>query len=257
MIEPKDHVSAAVAAPCATTTTTTRGGRHVVLKRLDDDCLLDGQLHPSIKLRLERVRELPVRCVANFLGVERDPSTGVAQMVWEFVPGTPLAEVKSADWLKLCREVVLAVQSLHAAGIVHGAIHGGNVILDDRGEVRLTHVSPLLYSDADHDAADVVAMLDAIVNEHAPGTPLAAMLAEASTQPQTTLSELYAQLAEVNVEPPVEEIPQRERNPRARYLLAAALVALIGIAMSLAIYWRLTADESQPYAPPVARNAEP
>jgi hypothetical protein len=53
-----------------------RGGRQVVLKKLDDDCLLDGQLHPSIKLRLERVRELPVRCVANFLGVERDASTG-------------------------------------------------------------------------------------------------------------------------------------------------------------------------------------
>ena len=81
---------------------TMRGGRTVVLKKLDDDCLLDGQLHPSIKLRLERVRELPVRCVANFLGVERD-GAGVAQMVWEFVRGTPLAELNSADWLKLSR----------------------------------------------------------------------------------------------------------------------------------------------------------
>jgi tRNA A-37 threonylcarbamoyl transferase component Bud32 len=237
-------------------TTITRGGRKVVLKKLDDDCLLDGQLHPSIKLRLERVRELPVRCVANFLGVERDAATGVAQMVWEFVPGTPLAQVKSAEWLKLSREVVLAVQSLHASGIVHGGIHGGNVILDVAGEVRLTHVSPLLYTDPDNDAADVVAMLDGLVNEHAPNTPLAAMLAEASTQPMT-LSELYARLAEVNVEPPVEEIPERERNPRMRYLVAAALIALIGLAMSLAIYWRLTADESQPYAPAAARSAEP
>ena len=237
-------------------TTITRGGRTVVLKTLDDDCLLDGQLHPSIKVRLERVRELPVRCVANLLGVERDPSRGIAQMVWEFVPGTPLADVRAADWLKLSREVVLAVQSLHASGIVHGGIHGGNVILDDAGEIRLTHVSPLLYTDSDNDAADVVAMLDALVHEHAPATPLAAMLADASTQ-QVTLSELYSRLAEVNVEPPVEEIPERERNPRTRYLVAAALIALIGIAMSLAIYWRLTADESQPYAPPVARSAEP
>jgi hypothetical protein len=237
--------------------TITRGGRTVVLKQLDDDCLLDGQLHPSIKVRLERVRELPVRCVANFLGVERDPpSCGVAQMVWEFVPGTPLAAVRSADWLKLSREVVLAVQSLHASGIVHGAIHGGNVILDDAGEIRLTHVSPLLYTDSDIDATDVVAMLEALVHEHAPTTPLAAMLADASTQ-QVTLSELYSRLAEVNVEPPVEEIPERERNPRTRYLVAAALIALIGVAMCLAIYWRLTADESQPYAPPVARSAEP
>lgn len=227
----------------------------IVRKILDDDCLLDEQLHPSIKLRLERVRELPVRCVANFLGVEREPSLGVAQMAWEYVPGTALAEVKSADWLKLCREVVLAVQSLHAAGIVHGAIHGRNVIIDDGGEIRLTHVSPLLYSDPDHDAADVVAMLDALVNERAPDTPLARMLAEASTQ-QITLSELYARLAGIDVDPPVEEIPERERNPRLRYFVATALVALIGIAMSLAIYWRLTADESKPYSPPVARNAE-
>jgi hypothetical protein len=52
----------------------------------------------------------------------------------------------------------------------------------------------------------------------------------------------------------VGEIRARERNPRIRYLVAAALIALIGIAMSLAIYWRLTADESQPYSPPVARG---
>ncbi len=229
------------------------GGRKVVLKKLDDDCLLDGQLHPSIKLRLERVRELPVRCAANFLAVERD-AAGAAQLVWEYVPGTPLDDVKSADWLRLSREVVLAVQSLHAAGIVHGAIHGGNVILDDAGEVRLTHVSPLLYSDADHDAAAVVAMLDALVNEHASATPLAAMLAEAAAQPQITLSELYARLAEMNVEPPTEPESPSERHPRTRYLVAAALIALIGLAMSLAIYWRLTAGESQPYSPPVARN---
>jgi tRNA A-37 threonylcarbamoyl transferase component Bud32 len=93
------------------------------------------------------VRELPVKCVANLIGVERDDA-GVPQLVWEFVPGVPLADVRDADWLRLSREVVLAVQSLHAAGIVHGAIHAGNVILDDAdGDVRLTHVSPLLYND--------------------------------------------------------------------------------------------------------------
>jgi hypothetical protein len=35
-------------------------------KRLDDDCLLDRELHPSIAERLHRVRELPVCNVANF-----------------------------------------------------------------------------------------------------------------------------------------------------------------------------------------------
>jgi hypothetical protein len=237
----------------------TRGGRRVVLKRLDDDCLLDGQLHPSIKLRLERVRELPVRCIANFLGVERDDA-GIAQMAWEFVPGTPLAEVETRDWFKLVREVILAVESLHVAGIVHGAIHERNVIVDDAGEVRLTHVSPLLYGDPDQDAADVIAMLEALVAERQPDSALAAMLADAAHE-QLSLRQLYERLAEVNTWPAAndgeDEAAERKRHPRARYLAAAALIALIGGAMSLAIYWRLTAAESQPYAPPVARNAEP
>ena len=239
----------------AASTPITRGGRRVVLKKLDDDCLLDGQLHPSIKLRLERVRELPVRCVANFLGVERDDA-GVVHMVWEFVPGTPLAEADAPDWFKLVREVVIAVESLHVAGIVHGAIHERNVIIDDTGEVRLTHVSPLLYTDPDQDAADVIAMTEALVAERQPGSALAAMLADAARE-QLTLRQLYERLHEVNVWPPEEETRERERHPRTRYVVAAALIALIGIAMSLAIYWRLTAAESQPYAPPVARNAEP
>jgi hypothetical protein len=142
---------------------------------------------------------------------------------------------------------------MHAAGIVHGAIHAPNVIVDDAGEVRLTHVSPLLYNDTDHDAADVIAMLDTLIAERQPDSALAAVLAQAANE-QLTLRQLYERLAAVNLSPPIEEIPPRERNPRTRYLLAAALVALIGVAMSLAIYWRLTADESQPYAPPVAHG---
>jgi len=236
-----------------------RGGRRIVLKKLDDDCLLDGQLHPSIKLRLERVRELPVRCVANFLGVERDaPPDGVAHMVWEYVPGTPLAHVDTADWFKLVREVAIAVESLHVAGIVHGAIHERNVIIDDAGEVRLTHVSPLLYADPEQDAADVIAMLEALVADRQPDSALAAMLAEAARE-QLTLRQFYERLHEVNIWPPGDddaEHAERERHPRTRYVVAAVLVALIGIAMTLAIYWRLTAAESQPYAPPVVRNAE-
>ena len=236
-----------------------RGGRRVVLKKLDDDCLLDGQLHPSIKLRLERVRELPVRCVANFLGVERDALPGrAAHLVWEYVPGTPLAEVDTFDWFKLVREVVIAVESLHVAGIVHGAIHERNVIIDDAGEVRVTHVSPLLYTDTEQDAADVIAMLEALVAERQPDSALAAMLVEASRE-QLTLRQLYERLHEVNIWPAAvadDEDAERERRPRVRYFVAAALIALIGVAVTLAIYWRLTAAESQPYAPPVARGAE-
>jgi hypothetical protein len=232
----------------------TRNGRRVVLKRLDDDCMLDGQLHPSIRLRLERVRELPVKCVANLIGVERDEA-GVANLVWEYLPGTPLADARPADWARMSREVVLAVQSLNAAGIVHGAIHARNVIVDDaKGEVWLTHVSPLLYSDPDNDAADTIAMLDTLVNEQASGTPLASLLAEMSTR-VVTLEELYVRLSGDAVEPATApQVVRRDARRRTRLFAAAVLIAAVGIATSLAIYWRVTAGESKPYATPVARN---
>src|SRR4051812_50121461 len=84
---------------------TTSLDRKVVLKPLDGDCLLDGQLHPMIRQRLERVRELPLTGVANLIGVER--VHGDAQLVWEFVDGTPLAEYSGDDaaWLRVAPEV--------------------------------------------------------------------------------------------------------------------------------------------------------
>src|SRR5438067_5806613 len=52
---------------------TGPSGRAVVLKALDNDCLLKkGTLHPSIRDRLARVRELALTGVANLYGVERD-----------------------------------------------------------------------------------------------------------------------------------------------------------------------------------------
>src|ERR1044071_6046711 len=45
------------------------GGQRVVLKVLDEDCLLRGQLHPNIHDRLERVRELAHPKVANLHSV--------------------------------------------------------------------------------------------------------------------------------------------------------------------------------------------
>lgn len=128
--------------------------RNVVRKRLEDDCLLGGQLHPSIAQRLRRVRELPVTQVANLLGVERDQQ-GV-WLVWQHVPGTDLQQLvsggltqaRSAEIAHQLRQVVTA---MHAHGIVHGAIHARNVIIDSRGRVWLTHVSPYLHTDPAED----------------------------------------------------------------------------------------------------------
>jgi serine/threonine protein kinase len=129
----------------------------VFRKRLDDDCLLDRQLHPSIAERLNRVRELPVSNVANFHGVEVD-ADGV-WLVWQYIEGVTLEQHLStprpqADRAALARELRLAVAALHAHGIVHGAIHARNVIVDPKGALFLTHISPLLFSDpADDDRA--------------------------------------------------------------------------------------------------------
>lgn len=123
-------------------------------KRLDDDCLLEGQIHPSIAERLSRVRELPVSRVANLCGVERD-GQGV-WLVWQYIEGKSLEQclgrgLSALEVEQLAREVRLAVAALHAHGIVHGALHARNIIIDPRGQVHLTHVSPLLYSDPAED----------------------------------------------------------------------------------------------------------
>ena len=128
--------------------------RRVVLKRLDDDCLLDGELHPSIRRRLERVQQLPLVAVTNLHGVERRGDA--VYLLWEFVEGQPLEAVP--DCARFEREVRHVVEMLHSHGIIHGALHARNIIIDDCGGVHLMHVSPLLFSDPQIDAA----ALDAI-----------------------------------------------------------------------------------------------
>src|SRR5688572_3508433 len=92
------------------------GGRLVVLKTLDEDCLWKGHLHPNVKDRLGRVRELAHSGVANLYGVERDG--GLTFLVWEYVAGETLAERSASkscgqrDLMVLARELVLAVEML-------------------------------------------------------------------------------------------------------------------------------------------------
>src|SRR5438309_11298777 len=64
------------------------GGRRVVLKMLEPDVIARGQLHPSVRDRLGRVREIAHAGVANLHGAERD--AGRAYLVWEYVEGEPL-----------------------------------------------------------------------------------------------------------------------------------------------------------------------
>jgi tRNA A-37 threonylcarbamoyl transferase component Bud32 len=206
------------------------------LKPLDDDCLLDGQLHPSIRERLNRVRELPLTCVANLIGVEK--IDGAAQLVWEFVAGTPLEDLRGdeAVWKKWAREVILAVELLHSAGIVHGAIHERNVFVSERGDVRLTHVSPLLYTQVEYDSADTVEMLDALVSRDARDSALAKLLS-AARQGAWSLGEVYARIAELDAQPPPPQAERPARRVNVGSIVAAVLVALVGLAIGLAVNW--------------------
>ena len=140
---------------------STDGGRQVVLKILEADCLLKNQLHPSVRDRLARVRELPHVGVANLLGVERDG--GRTFLVWEYVRGVSLEQWAPAPGQleRIARELILQVRWLHACGIVHGAIHGRNVFILPSGRLRMTHVSPYLYHDEADDAGPLIELLRA------------------------------------------------------------------------------------------------
>lgn len=220
------------------------GGRGVVLKKLDGDCLLGGVLHPSIRERLSRVRELAHGGVANLHGVGRDADG--AYLIWEYIEGISFGKYlkeggrSPRDLLLVARELALSVDSLHAQGIVHGAINGGNVIVGPDGSVRLTHVSPLLYSDPLADVESVVALLDQASESHgASDSPLAQLLSGADRDP-AGLRSLGAKLAALLEAQEAGDAPgagDDDRHLRRRALMAAALVALLGLALAFAV-WR-------------------
>jgi len=130
---------------------------------LEGDCLLKGQLHPMIKDRLGRVRELAHLGVANLHGAEREGER--AFLVWEYVEGITLEEFlreyepERERLAEIATQVLMHVEGLHALGIVHGGIHSRNVIVRPSGDVKLTHVSPLLYHEEVVDVEALRAMM--------------------------------------------------------------------------------------------------
>ena len=232
------------------------GGRGVVLKKMDDDCLLRGQLHPSIRERLSRVRELAHGGVANLYGVARDgvesgngsekdgAGAGQAWLIWEYVEGQSFSEYAAApnrslrDLAVVGRELALALDLLHMQGIVHGAIGGGNVIVSPSGNVRLTHVSPLLYTDPVPDAEAVVHLLESAVGAGDAQSPLARLLAQAGAD-RLGLRPLAAKLAALIESRALEEFEDREARddrPRRRAKFAALLVVVVGCIAGVAAW---------------------
>jgi serine/threonine protein kinase len=224
-------------------------GRGLVLKKLDEECLVRSLLHPSIRERLCRVRELPHGGIANLHGVGRDHDA--AYLIWEYVEGVRFDQYATApnrsprELAIAARELALATASLHLLGIVHGDLVAGNIFVLPGGSIRLTHVSPLLYSDPAVDADSVLALLSYVVEKRSEmDTPLGRMIANAQMA-KTNLRDLGAQLAafiesrETDALAPVSE--EAAHIPRRRAFLGAAAVAVVGIAITcsiwLAVHW--------------------
>jgi serine/threonine protein kinase len=129
-------------------------GRAAVLKILPLDCLLEGQLNPNITQRLRRVREVAMTDVANLRGVERAGEN--VFLVWDYVEGVPFEVAPNKAELK--DELIRVVEHFHATGLVHGAIHSGNVLVDPNGRIKLIDISPLLFLDPRRDEQAVAEM---------------------------------------------------------------------------------------------------
>lgn len=222
------------------------GGRPVVLKRVDEDCLLRGTLHPNVRDRLSRIRELAHGGVANLHGAAREGEA--AYLIWEYVEGATLDDHLAAsertprDLLLIARELILGVDSLHLQGIVHGALIGSNVIVTRDGSLRLTHISPLLYTDMAVDVESVISLLEwAVERCGAQDSPLGRLVEEAARE-QMPLRALGARVGALleSRDPPGEPEPGREETQiRRRTLLGALLVTLAGLAVAYGV-WRFT-----------------
>ena len=113
-----------------------RLGRSVVLKRLTSE----GQTGESDWLMLMANAELPqVPTVYDCLHYE-----GAQWLVMEYVQGMPLFELQTADsgmgassWYVIAVDLAGALASIHQAGLVHGDISPGNVVIDRNGRARL------------------------------------------------------------------------------------------------------------------------
>jgi hypothetical protein len=199
-------------------------GRQIVLKPLPSDCLLAGQLHPSIRLRLLRLRELADTAVANFHGVVHE--RGNTFLVWEFITGRTIEQARDVDETWLARELRLAVRTLHVRGIVHGALHDRNALIDESGRLRLTHLSPLLYDDPVVDDRAVEAIL---LRRDPSGTGEAPQSTKSASSPS---------------------------SPRGRALLAATAAAVAGILLTWWIARIVTHSSAGELAPRSSRAGD-
>ena len=110
---PRGPFSDAVPIGLGTRRAVAAGGREVVLKPLDEACVFDKAIHPSIKLRLQRVQELPSPVLASLIGVWRDRRDIV--LAWQWLDGPSLEELaedpttSDAELIRVVRDAALAL----------------------------------------------------------------------------------------------------------------------------------------------------
>jgi serine/threonine protein kinase len=247
-----------------TRTNSQREDRGAIRRELPADCLLHGELHPNIKERLERIRQIPHAAVGALLGVERDRESGAAWLVWEFIEGEKFVDAASAsrrsprDAAGLMRELALELETFHAAGLVHGALRNESVLVDREGRIRLTDVSPLLYHDAAVDELAVRSMLREVITRRGEGESGLRQLIERAEDERWSLRALRINLASLlessdgTIEPPIA--PRAQRRLRMAAVVAACVVALAGIVVCVVIYTRVQNAMPQPLTPPVLQN---
>ena len=131
---------------------------------------------------------------------------------------------------------MLAVELLHMQGIVHGALIDSNVIVNFGGAIRLTHISPLLYTDTKVDIECIWNILENAAEQLGErGAGLAAVVSEAR-QGKSSLHDLATRLGplidarEAKKAVEIQALPTS--NPRRRALFGAALVAIVGVALA-------------------------
>ena len=220
------------------------GGRGITLKKLDPDCLHNGLLHPDVRDRLSRVRELAHAGVANLIGVGKEGDD--AWLIWEYVEGQPFADYarerckSSRDLAVLIREFVLTVDALHAQGIVHGSLQSGNILVLPDGAIRLTHVSPLLYTEVSDDAEAIHETVAHALQPCAkPAEPIARLMALHEATPLRVLATKLAVLADgVGAGDLSKKSAARaERQTRRWAVFGAILVMVLGVAAAWGV-WR-------------------
>jgi tRNA A-37 threonylcarbamoyl transferase component Bud32 len=212
--------------------------RQVVLKPLPPDCLLEGQLNPNVAERLRRVREIAMTNVPTLIGVERrDDGT---YLVWQHIDGVPFeiaatdCKINSDQAIALVREMLHTAERFHATGLVHGALHSGNVLVRD-GRIYLIDVSPLLYLDPKRDEQAVMQMVQRVVDAREESDSALGNALKAALRRPSPMQELAAQLSAHAAGETLRSTAPPRPQIRRRTLLAALLTLVVGIGFAVAI----------------------